>query len=778
MIQFQRVYSKFLYGTSERSQEGDQDLDFAYKNDGYLRWQGLIRKWPGYTEIVDFGDTVVRYLTYWEKKSTSAKTYLAITDNGTLLDISSFTIGGQKTSLTGGAGIASAQGSKMTAAQLKETLAFAFSKVAPRQTVNGTSIAALTGWPPVYPARTETELSEDSANLAAIGNPYLVMSDKGRLDFAGDPNNIDTIYESAIFRADVYTPTGTSVGRSGYISITPGDNKGGITALGTWNNNKLVFKQGSLALIGGYHQIDVTGNNPYGLVTEPVPHGTRSYLGIQKKANDVFYVDDERVARSLVTDFSNIGDLKSSDLSFEVQNRWNEIPLNTLPYIVTGNHKGFNQIWIGHYKGFADHTPVVNQTLALWHLDGDLLDSTGRGLTLTNNGTTLHHLGFNLFQDGSMDFDGSTQWLSNATSSNGGSPLTDLTCEVVIRPDTLPSAGNKSYVIREQSASGEWAIYLENTAGTHSVVFSVTDSGGTERKATYDYTTPLTWLDWTKIAGKWTGSEAQLFINGLKRATAACASIKTNVANGISIASSAVGSSANGFDGKIDEIVISGVEVPDSDISYFAGSVSTRQNRVQSLDYGTKEPRTGSLINGFDQVTNQVFPTAMMYVDGNLFTGTADGKILLEYSSDTRGMSSREADYTFGWDNLSQSTTGSIIPDGSKDFLKGIDEIEVKYAGTSGGELRVSVSYYDRSSGGIHVVYLEDDSANSGWGSNWGTMQWSSGIGRRVFSNKPGSPIYPYGFGEAFQITLHTHQENKPIDIKEVIVKGRLLAKI
>ena len=776
-VQFTRVYKRFNYGTSQRSEEGDQDIKYAYKNDGYLRYKGLIKKFPGYKEILDFGDTVVRYLTFWEQKSTSRKTYLAIVDDNSKLDVWSWNIGGQKTSLTGGAGIANAQGSKCSAGQQKETLVFGFSKTSPKQTTDAATIAALTGWPPVYPARTATEVSATNTDLAAIGNPWIVLPDKGRIKLGGDTNNIDEYYESGIFRPDIYTPSGTDVGKAGYVSITRGDNKGGIQWLSAWNNQTVVLKKKTTALISGYHQIDVAGNNPYKLATEPLPNGTESPHSVHKKGNDLFWVDEENTAQSVIANLANISDIRSADLSFEVQDRFSEIPTSSLPYVWASNVEKFNHLWVSHYKGFTELDVTIGQTLALWHLNGDLLDSSGRGLTLTNNGTAVHHLGFNLYRDGSIDVNGSSQWLSTTSSSNSGSPLTDLTCEVVIRPDTLPTTGNKSYIIREQTASGEWAIYLENVGGTQNIVFSVTDSGGTERKASYAFTTPTGWLQWTKIAGKWTGSEVQLFTNGTKRTTTACTSIKTSVANGISIGSSAVGSSANGYDGKIDEIRISGVEISDDNIASFSGSVSDKPNRVQVLDYGSLDSK-GQPTNGWDMVTNQVFPTSMLYVDGMLFTGTADGKILLEYSSDTRNQSSREADYTLQWDDLSQGSEGSSIPRGAQDFLKAVDEIEVKYAGTKGGELRVSVSYYDRSSGGNYLVYLEDDSANLGWGSSWVTQfTWQSGQGRRVFSNKPKYPIYPYGFGDAFQINLHTHLEDKPIDIKEVIVKGRLLAK-
>jgi hypothetical protein len=878
---FERVYTDFRFGINRR--EGQINPKTFHNNDGYIREGGLLRKWPGCKELVDFGDTVVRHINYYESNNT--KTYIAVTDNGETVTVWKFGLDGTKTSL---GNVSSATGSKISSDQLRgasaSVLVLGFSNTSPQQ-YNGTTLAALTGWPPTYSSVSVSEVNRDSGELSVIGNPWIVKAHNGRINLSGDVNNPDEIYQSGLNRADVYTPTGTSVGKATYLSVTDGDSKGGIQWLESWKSRLVAIKKGTIALIKGFHSLDVAGNNPYELETQPIEHGTNSPFSVVKTANDLRYLDEKGIYRSVLSDLANIGDLRSTDLSYDVQEYFDSIPESSYPYVVAANHAHKNYIWLGCYKGTSEKEKT-NYTTALWHLDdavlkkaatgtilfsanptpadtitingtvftfvasgatgneinigssllstlaetvtvlnasadtdvndatysnngadsliithdtpgtggnaftiaasagtasgatltggtnsSNLIDSSGTGLTLTNNGDAAYHIGFNLYQRGSIDFNGSTQWLST-TSASKSTAYTALTVECEIKPDALPTGGTSAYIVKEDTGAGTFALYLKESGGSDYIVFSVTDSTGTEKTASYVYSTPVTFNTWTSLAGKWDGSTIKLYLNGTEVASSACTSIQTSNTNGISIGSSAVGAATSPFNGKIDDIRFQSVAVSDYDISKFAQSVSKKQNRVLALDYGTTY--NNQVVNDWDMVSNQVFPTAMLASDNYLFTGTADGKILLEYNGDTRSLSSRPARLTIEWDDLSENTPGSKIPGGSARRLKQITEIEIEYGGSTGGYLNCEVAYPNGQSGGIYTINL-DEGTNTGWGSAFGVAQWGAGEGTDWKNNAPDYPVYPYGCGEKFQIVLHTWLENKPINIKKVIVKGYLL---
>jgi hypothetical protein len=884
-VLFERVYDSFKYGHSKRGAEGKPDIRKPYSNDGYLRESALYRKWPGCKELLDFGDTVVRHINYYEDKATNEKKLIAVVDDGTTVTAYTFDLFGKKTSL---GNVASATGSFISSDQLRgataSVLVLGFSKTSPQQ-FNGTTLAALTGWPPTYPTTAVTEVNRANTELLTIGNPWIVRAHNSRINLSGDKNNPDEIYQSALNRADVYTPSGTTVGRATYLSITDGDSKGGIRWLESWKGRLVAFKKAAIALIDGFHDVSVAGTNPYRLATQPLEQGSDSPYSIVKTQNDIRYLDNKGIYRSINADLANISDLRSTDLSYDVQEYFEAIPTHAYPYVIGVNYLKKNYIWLGHHKGFTQREKTDN-TSALWNLDrqqsaaaasgyitfsvnptaaatitinsvvftfiagsstatdihigttlaatleeaaavlnasvnasvtpatysatdtrininydtvgtagnsftlaasvatvsaatltGGLAgtgfnDSSGYANTLTNNGTVTQSLGFNLYQDGCIKLNGTNQWLSSTTATNNGTAYTDLSVECEINPSALPSSGNTAYVIAEDTAAGKYAIYLKNNSGTQQIVFSVWDSSNTERSATYNYTTPVTWNTWTSITGTWDGTTLTLYVNGEERNTAACASIRVAGSNGVAIGSSTV-AGANYFAGKIDDVRVQNTNIDYATISTFYNGVSRRQNRVQALDYGTVSDK-GSTINGWDMVSDQAYITAACEIDNYLLTGTSDGKILLEYTGDTRGLSGRPARLTLGWDDLGQYTDGSVIPRNAKDKEKQITEIIIEYAGTEGGKLITEVAYTNDMSGGSYEIDLIND-ASTGWGSEWGTAEWGTGEGRRQLSNLPDQPIYPYNCGKKFQITLHTWLENKPIDIIRVLVKGKLL---
>ena len=771
-VLFERVYTDFRYGHSKRAVEGKPDIRKAYSNDGYIRESSLYRKWPGCKELVDFGDTVVRHMNFYEVKSTGEKKLIAVTDDGTTVTVYNFTLEGKKTSL---GNVSSATGSFISSDQLRgataSVLVLGFSKTTPQQ-YNGSALAGLTGWPPTYPTTAVTEVNRADTELATIGNPWIVRAHNGRINLSGDSNNPDEIYQSALNRADVYTPSGTTVGRATYLSITDGDSKGGIQWLESWKGRLVAFKKATIALIDGFHDRSVAGTNPYRLATQPLEQGSNSPFSIVRTQNDIRYLDNKGIYRSINADLANISDLRSTDLSYDVQEYFEAIPMHSYPYVQGVNYAKKNDIWLGHYKGFSQREKTDN-TSGLWNLNGDLKDKSGNENTLTNNGTSVHSLGFNLYQDGCIKLNGTTQWLSTTTASNNGTAYTALTVEAEINPSALPSSGNTAYIIKEDKGAGKYALYLKNNSGTQQIVFSVWDSSDTERSVTYNYTTPTTWNTWTSITGTWSGTTLELYVNGVSQGTAACASIRTAGSDGIAIGSSSV-AGANYFAGKIDDVRIQNTALDFDDISAFYSGCSRRQNRVQALDYGTTD-NSGRTINGWDMVSDQVFPTCFLEVDNYLLTGTSDGKVLIEYTGDTRGLSGRPARLTLGWDDLTQMTEGSIIPSRARDKDKQITEIIIEYAGTTGGKLITEVAYSNDVSGGSYEIDLEND-VSTGWGSAWDTeAEWGTGEGRRILSNVPNQPIYPFNSGKKFQITLHTWLENKPVDIIKVVVKGKLL---
>lgn len=768
---FERVYTDFRYGHSKRAAEGRPNIKKAYSNDGYIRESGLYRKWPGCKELVDFGDTIVRHINFYEDKTTGEKKLIALGDDGTTVTAYSFDLFGKKTSL---GNVSSATGSFISSDQLRgvtaSVLVIGFSKTSPQQ-YNGSALAALTGWPPVYPTTAVTEVNRDNTELASIGNPWIVRAHNSRINLAGDVNNPDEIYQSALNRADVWTPSGTTVGRATYLSITDGDSKGGLRWLESWKGRLIAFKKATIALIDGFHDRGVAGTNPYRLATQPLEQGSDSPYSIVKTQNDIRYLDNKGIYRSINADLANISDLRSTDISYDVQEYFEAMPNHSYPYVIGVNYPKKNYIWLGHHKGFSQREKTDN-TGALWNLNGDLKDKSGNANTLTNNGTSVHSLGFNLYQDGCIKLNGSTQWLSSTTATNNGTAYADLSVECEINPAALPSSGNTAYIIAEDTAAGKYALYLKNNSGTQQIVFSVWDTSNTERSATYSYTTPVTWNTWTSITGTWDGATLTLYVNGESQATGSCASIRVAGSNGVAIGSSVV-AGANYFAGKIDDVRVQNTDIAYDTISTFYNGVSRRQNRVQALDYGSTTEQ-GATINGWDMVSDQVYITAACEVDNVLLTGTSDGKILIEYNGDTRGLSGRPARLTLGWDDLEQFTPGSVIPRNARDKDKQISEIIIEYAGTEGGKLITEVAYTDDMTGGSYETNLVNDTS-TGWGSEWGTAGWGTGEGRRILSNVPDQPIYPYNCGKKFQITLHTWLENKPIDIIRVVVKGKLL---
>ena len=363
---------------------------------------------------------------------------------------------------------------------------------------------------------------------------------------------------------------------------------------------------------------------------------------------------------------------------------------------------------------------------------GTATDASSNGYHLTNNNSATNFLGFNNYLDDAYSFNGTNQYLGITTGI--GAALTAFTASVWVKIDTLPTGGNKSYILNCNHTAGKFAIYVENVAGTYSVKCSVWDSGNTETKATYTVTPSIT--TWINIVLAWDGSTITQFYNGASVATASCASILTSGTNGFAIASSSATAFASGIAGKIDEVRIYTTALAIGKVSEFYSGVSQKNNMVQIYDYR---------IGNWTKATDIISAASLGYVIGDsvLLAGNYDATIDQEDSGATFGLSRRIAIVKFPWIESPNKRRFKVddFPWWLTQF--GTGDYIVRFVWEDGDE------YY-------HTEAIVPPSS-SNWDSATFDVSYWGGGGDNAQVQFSCNPI---GSGRRLQVILYTYQEN------------------
>ena len=734
-----QLITDFTYGLNLKAIEGMADPRHCVDCDGtILDSLGGVSKWPGRTsKVTGFAAPVTKLFEY--ENSAGVITLLAYTDDGATATIWTWTPEGSKSSL----GTVTA-GGEIDHAQFEGLTVIVGTKFAP-QKYNGSVLAALAGWAPSYSTQAKTEISDADTAVTPGANPSLVEPHANRLWFSGDADNPSTVYYSALFTAETWTNTG-SVERGGWLHINPKDGKGKITAIISWQDRLVVFKERAIYFIEGTGPRSVGALQPFNISQTVLPVGTNSRHSLVKQSNDLVFFDNNNQWRSIINTIKN-AEAEGLILSYLVQSQFDLVPDKAQKYVIAADYVLRNQIWAAHHKDYSEYTLHATNTRALYHLDS-VNDSTSNGYTLTNTGSTPFRLGFNNYLQDAADFNGSSMRL--ARTSAVGAALTALTFKVWVKPDALPSSGNTAYIGQLSHSTGRFAMYLHNDGGTQKVKFSVWDTTPTEQIAIS--TTTLSTTDPSWLVGTWDGTTVKVYVNGTVGATtAACASIDVSQTNGFSLASSSASANSNLFDGKIDEVELRTDALAADVISSYYASVTTGNNRVSVLDYG-KEAKP------WMRATNIIKPASVLYSGRKFYTGTYDGAIHLQDDGNTHGSphgtSRREGYFTTVW------------LDGKAPFnQKKVRELVIWLTAFSDGKMNIETSWDDRS-GNIYPITL-DATAETTWGDNWTTeLIWSSGVGRKLYKFR----VRPSGHGRLFQVRFFGWEEA----VQWTIVRGEV----
>ena len=744
-----QVFRNNLFGIDKRTVEGSQSVQSAYDCDGIILAQdGAISKIPGSVQRVSGFSAPVTYMTSLIS-GAGVRTKICYTDNGTTATWWSWNENGTKTSLgtvTAGGIVSAAQ----TMASATPTLIL-FNSGYKMQKTTGGAIADLTETPA---NASYTTVATRDTDTGSYGTPtaFYTCGETHKNRFWVVEYNTSKTYYSAFFNGESWANSATDITVGGKLEVFPNDGNGPIMKIISWQDRLVVFKQRATYFITGSYAQVLSSPDPFKIDSTVLPYGTMSPNTVIKTENDVLFLDSNGYERSLQATLTN-AQAEVYSLSYRVQPVFDTIPKpKSLQYAYVADYARRNQIWINHFKDYSEYTRDAN-TRALYHLN-DLTDSSGNAYTLTNTGTTPNILGFNNYLKDAYSFDGSTQRL--ARTSAPGAALTACMVKAWVQPTTLPSSGNKAYILHLDHTTGTLDMYLHNNGGTHQVKFSVTDTGGTERIAISATTLSTTAYSW--IVGTWDGTTVTVYVNGTAGATTtACASIRVAGSNGIALGSSSATANANSFTGYIDEVELRSVVTSpyglstttgtaSTDISAYYSGCSTQNNRVSILDYSKVNPVDGTPIKAWTKTTDIIKAASVFYDDTTqaLYTGHYDGTIREQDNGYTHSMTTRIGYYTTPWMDAKLPTQE-----------KKAATIEVWLTAFQAGTLNVETSWHDRS-GNIYPIVM-NPTGETTWGDNWTTeLIWSSGTGRKLYRFR----LHPSGHGKLFQMRFYGWQES------------------
>ena len=738
-----QVFRDNLLGLDLRTIEGSQDPRSASGGDGVIfPTNGGITKIPGRKVLVTGLTGSGNYMTAFAAND-GTRTKIIYCDDGATGTWYKWNDDGTKTSL----GTVTA-GGFVQAAQFEQLLIMLSTKDVPKKWSPTVAFASLAGWTPTYGAEAATDISKVDTSITPGANPSLVERHVNRLWFSGDADNPSTLYYSGNFTPETWANSVAGITRAGWLHVYPEDGNGPITAIKSWQNQLVVFKERAVYFITGSSPQTVANLTNYFQIAKLVlPYGTCSPNAIVPNGNDLLFIDCNGYERSLQNTITN-AQAEVFNISYKVQPLFDDIPKpKALKYIYAADYVKRNHLWMGHHKGSSEHELSTN-TRALYHLSG-LTDVSGNSYDLTNTGSTPLHLGFNNYREDCYNFDGSTQRL--AATGGIGAALTAFTLRCWVLPTALPTSGNKMYILHCDHSAGHFDIYLHNDGGTQKIKASITDSSSVEQIASYSASMSIT--DWTHIDVRWDGTTLTLYTDATSRATATVSTIETSNTEGFCLGSSDATANTDSFNGRIDEVEVLSADIGFADVAAYFSSYSSGNNRVSIFDYGKQSVP-------WMPTTDIIKPSSLWFDQRELklYTSTYDGEIHLQDSGTSHGLTRREGYYTTAW-----------LDAGYPDHIKKNITTELWLTAFQDGKMIVETTWEDRS--GNNIIINLDSSAETTWGDNWTTeLIWTSGTGRRLYKFK----IHPSGHGKLHQLRFFGWEE----DVQWTIVYWTIMWKL
>lgn len=733
-----QLFQNNLLGLDQRTIERSQSARSCVDCDGViLSADGGISVIPG-REITITGLTNPGILME-HISSAYIKTKLIYTDDGVNATVYQWNEDGTYSSINPGGGLVG--GGYIDWINFQGVFFLVSSKFAPQKWTGSGTLSAVGGWPPTYSTETPTTINPDLNGITPGAYPDLVTTHANRLWLGFRSGS--RVHYSGSLAYETWTNSATGITRAGAFDVwSAGDDDGALTGIFSWQSYLVVFKNRKTYLISGDSPLSVSGTSPFTIQPAVYPYGTLSPRSVSFIDNDLIFVDQNGYVRSLLATMTS-AQQEAYNLSYKIQPELNKIPQRALKYVSLGHYVKRNSLWMTCHKGASEHSKDSN-TRALYHLDG-LTDLSGNARTLTNTGTATFGLGFNNFIQDCAILNGSSQRLSHTSAI--GAALTEVTFSAWVKPSSLPTSGNKAYVLHVNHTSGTLDLYLHNDSGTQYVKGSVTDTGGTERVA-YKQTS-LSTTTWSHLVCVWNGTTVRLFVNGVEGTSVACTSIQVSGSDGLAIGSSSASSNANLFTGSIDEVRVLDTDLASSDILNYNDTVSTGNNKILIYDYAKIDPQsqTGALAKAWVKATDIIKAASIYYDDitQSLYTSTYDGKIHKQDTGTTHGLSRRVSFYTQSWVD-----SGKKYAHNNKQAKQLILWVTAMTAGT----LNIDYSWDNRHGGIIPIVF--DPSAEGVWGDDWTTeLIWSSGTGRKLYKYE----IRPSGHGKLFQFKLYSWTE-------------------
>jgi len=202
---------------------------------------------------------------------------------------------------------------------------------------------------------------------------------------------------------------------------------------------------------------------------------------------------------------------------------------------------------------FSGYSALATDNEAYWTYDNTLLDSSGNGWTLTNNGANYTGSGK---INGAYDFDGATDDMKTSGSLGISSAIT---VSLWVYQDANTGTTNM-IAVEDDGSNSNWQLAITNT---NSLYFRIYDGASLPTAAHIQNIKG----GWHHIVGTYDGSNVKLYLdNSLKTTTAHTGSINTN-SEPLTIGNRGDGGT-RAFDGRIDEISIWSRALNSTEINY------------------------------------------------------------------------------------------------------------------------------------------------------------------------------------------------------------------
>jgi len=249
----------------------------------------------------------------------------------------------------------------------------------------------------------------------------------------------------------------------------------------------------------------------------------------------------------------------------------------------------------------------------LWELDSNGNDTTSSNNLAEVNGA-ISYVTAKISNGADLE-SGSTQFFRKLAGNYGVTGNTDITIDVWIKPESLPGAGNFTY-ITSSSNNANHSHYIRIDGNDNLIEVNTTDAAG-PGDVTMKSTTAAAAGTWIHIVyTSSSGGSQTLFINGVSENTASGDPLSSPFSgSNVDFRIGADTSNANTFDGIIDNVGL-------FNINYASAQALFSYNSGSGKDYG-------NLLNG-DRFVHITLPT---------FAGTVIGTMLVSRSTIETGAS-------------------------------------------------------------------------------------------------------------------------------------------